>query len=142
MNDSEVDGAAPLASLVSEVAADVTRLLRQEVVLARTEIRAEATKAVRGARSVAIGAVALHMVALLASAGGVLALSKLLASRVPNLANWAAAITAGTVAVVWLLVGLILLGSGRRRLRRLSPIPRQTIQSLREDIAWLRKRRT
>jgi hypothetical protein len=142
MNESEVDGAAPLASLVSEVAADVTRLLRQEVVLARTEIRAEATKAVRGARSVAIGAVALHMVALLASAGGVLALSKLLASRVPNLANWAAAITAGTVAVVWLLVGLILLGSGRRRLRRLSPIPRQTIQSLREDIAWLRKRRT
>jgi len=142
MTRSEVDGAAPLASLVSEVAADVTRLLRQEVVLARTEIRAEATKAVRGARSVAIGAVALHMVALLASAGGVLALSKLLASRVPNLANWAAAITAGTVAVVWLLVGLILLGSGRRRLRRLSPIPRQTIQSLREDIAWLRKRRT
>jgi hypothetical protein len=142
MNESEVDGAAPLASLVSEVAADVTRLLRQEVVLARTEIRAEATKAVRGARSVAIGAVALHMVALLASAGGVLALSKLLASRVPNLANWAAAITAGTVAFVWLLVGLILLGSGRRRLRRLSPIPRQTIQSLKEDIAWLRKRRT
>ena len=142
MNDSEVDGAAPLASLVSEVAADVTRLLRQEVVLARTEIRAEATKAVRGARSVAIGAVALHMVALLASAGGVLALSKLLATRVPDLADWAAAITAGTVAMVWLLVGLILVGAGRRRLRRLSPIPRQTIQSLREDIAWLRKRRT
>lgn len=142
MTESEVDGAAPLASLVSEVAADVTRLLRQEVVLARSEIRAEATNAVRGARSVAIGAVAFHMVALLASAAGVLALSTLLASRVPDLANWAAAITAGTVAMVWLLVGLILLGSGRRRLRRVSPIPRQTIQSLREDIAWLRKRRT
>jgi Putative Actinobacterial Holin-X, holin superfamily III len=141
VTESDVDGGVPLASLVSEVAADVTRLVRQEVSLARTEIRTEAAKAVRGARSVAIAAVALHMVAILASAGGVLALAKVLASRVPVLADWATAIAAGAVAVPWLLIGLILMGSGRRRLRRLSPIPRQTIQSLREDVAWLRKLR-
>ena len=58
---------------------------------------------------------------------------------IPALANWATAIAAGAVALVWLLIGLVLLGSGRRRLRKLSPIPRQTIQSLKEDIAWLRK---
>ena len=133
------ENAPTVSSLVSDVAADVTRLLRQEVDLARTEIRAEATKAVRGARSLAMGAVALHLVAILVSVGGVVALSELLASRVPALANWATAITAGAVAVVWLLIGLILLGSGRRRLRRLSPIPHQTIRSLKEDIAWLRR---
>jgi hypothetical protein len=125
---------------VSDVAADVTRLLRQEVVLARSEIRAEATKAIKGVRAVAIGAMALLMVAVLASAGGVLALSELLARRVPQLSDWATPITAGTVGLVWLVIGLTLVGSGRRRLRRVSPIPRQTIQSLREDVAWLRKR--
>jgi Putative Actinobacterial Holin-X, holin superfamily III len=128
-----------VASMVSEVAEDVTRLLRQEVELARAEIRAEASKAVRGARAVAMGWAALHLFALLVSVGGVLALSEALASRVPELADWSTAIVAGVAAVAWLLIGVTLLGSGRRRLRSLSPIPRQTIESLREDIAWLRK---
>jgi len=128
-----------VAAMLSEVAADVTRLARQEVDLARTEIRAEASKAVRGARALAMGAAALQLFALLVSAGGVLALSPMLAARVPELAEWSAAITTGVIAVFWLLLGLALWGSGRRRLRRLSPLPRQTIESLKEDIAWLRK---
>jgi hypothetical protein len=139
MTSADAENVPTVSSLVSDVAADVTRLLRQEVELARTEIRTEATKAVGGARSLAMGAVALHLVAILVSVGGVMALSEVLASRVPALANWAIAITAGAVAVVWLFIGLVLLGSGRRRLRKLSPIPHQTIQSIKEDIAWLRR---
>lgn len=128
-----------VASMLTEVAEDVTRLARQEVDLARTEIRAEVSKAVRGVRSVTMGAAALQLFALLVSVGGVLALSEMLAARVPELADWSAAIAAGVVALFWLVLGLALLGSGRRRLRSLSPIPRQTIESLKEDIAWLRK---
>jgi len=125
--------------MVSEVASDVTRLVRQEVELARTEIREEAAKAVRGARAIAIGSTALMFFVILASVGGALALSEVLASRVPELATWSTAVALGAVAMFWLLVGLILLGSGRRRLRKLSPIPHQTIQSIKEDIAWLRR---
>ncbi len=138
MIQTGTDPVPSAATMVREVAADVTRLLRQEVDLARTEIRAEATKAVSGARAVAMGAVALHLVVVLISAGGVLALSEVVADRVPGLASWSIAVAAGVVAVVWLLIGLILLAVGRRRLRTLSPLPRQTIQSLKEDIAWLR----
>lgn len=139
MTDPGPQNSPSVASMVSEVAADVTRLLRQEVDLARTEIRGEASKAVRAARAVVMGAVGLQLFAMLVSVGGVLALSDVLASRVPELADWSTAITAGGVAVLWLLVGLTLLGSGRRRLRSLSPVPRQTIESLKEDIAWLRR---
>lgn len=128
-----------MATMVAEVAEDVTRLLRHEVELARAEIRAEASKALRGARAVAMGWAALYLFALLVSVGGVLVLSKALASRVPELVDWSTAIVAGVAAMAWLLIGLALLGSGRRRLRSLSPVPRQTIESLREDIAWLRK---
>jgi hypothetical protein len=125
--------------MMSEVASDVTRLVRQEVELARTEIRAEAAKAVRGVRAIGMGSAALMFFVILVSVGGALALSEVLASRVPELANWSTAIALGAVAMFWLLVGLTLLGSGRRRLRRFSPVPRQTIESLKEDIAWLRK---
>ena len=128
-----------VASLLTDVAADVTQLLRREVDLARTEIRQEASKAVRAARAVAMGAVALHLFAAMLSVGGVLALSEVLASLVPELAVWSTAIMTGVVAAGWLLIGLTLLGSGRRRLRGISPVPRQTIESLKEDIAWLRR---
>jgi hypothetical protein len=134
------EGSGGLGALVSQVVADATRLMRQEVELARAEIRAEATKAVNGVASLVIGVVALHMVAIAVTVGGVLALTQAVAEHVPELAEWAAAIAAATAALAWLVVGLILVGSGRRRLRHLSPIPRQTIQSIREDISWLRRR--
>lgn len=139
MTHPGTDDLPSVASILSEIAEDATRLARHEVDLARTEIRAEASKAVRGARAVTMGAAALQLFALLVSVGGVLALSEMLAARVPALADWSAAIISGVVAVFWLLLGLALWGSGRRRLRRLSPVPRQTIKSLKEDIAWLRK---
>ena len=128
-----------MVSMVSEIAEDVTRLLRQEVDLARAELQAEASKAVRGVRAVVTGMAALLLFAIMVSVGAVSALSLVLAGRVPELADWSIAITAGVVAMGWLLVGLTLRTSGRRRLRSLSPIPRQTIESLKEDIAWLRK---
>lgn len=131
--------APSVPAMMSEVASDVTRLVRQEVELARTEIRAEAAKAVRGVRAIGMGSAALMLFVILVSVGGALALSEVLASRVPELANWSTAVALGAVAMFWLLVGLTLLGSGRRRLRRFSPVPRQTIESLKEDIAWLRK---
>jgi putative superfamily III holin-X len=137
--DNAPRDAPSLTSMVADVASDVTRLLRQEVDLARNEIRTEAKRAVRGARSVAMGAFALHLFAVLVSVGGVFALGEVIVQRAPQFATWATALAAGAVAVVWLLIGLVLLASGRRRLRRISPIPRQTIRTLKEDISWLRK---
>jgi hypothetical protein len=128
-----------VSSLVGDVASTVTRLVRQEVELARAEIRAEATKAIRGTRALAIGSVGLLLFAVLISLGGALALAQVLADRRPELANWSTPIATGAVAVGWFLIGLLFLLSGRRRLRSLSPVPRQTIQSIKEDIAWLRR---
>ena len=133
------DDGFSVGALVSDVASDVKRLLHQEVQLARSEIRAEARKAVSAGRLIATGTMALHLVVVLVSVGAVFAVTEILADRVPRLAGLAPAIAAGGVALLWLVIGLILLGAGRRRLRSISPIPRQTIQTLKEDIAWLRK---
>jgi hypothetical protein len=133
------DAGMSVGALVSDVASDVTRLLRQEVELAKSEIRAEAGKAAKATSLIASGAAALHLVAVLVSVAGVLAVTVVLTRYVPVLADYTAAVAAGGIALVWLILGLAFLGAGRRRLRTISPIPRQTIQSLKEDIAWLRR---
>jgi len=42
------------------------------------------------------------------------------------------------VAVVWAIAGAVLYAAGRRRLREVSPMPQQTVQTLKEDAQWLR----
>ena len=137
-----VDAMPSVGSLIGDVAADVTRLLRQEVELGRAEIRGEATKAVNAGRLFAGGAAALHLVAVLATVAIALAASRILADRAPQWAEFAPAVTAAGLALLWLVIGFVLLRRGRRRLRAVSPVPRQTIKTIKEDIAWLRKRRT
>ena len=129
-----------LSTMVSEVGiSDVKRLMRQEVELAKAEIRTEAARATSAGKLIAAGALAMHLVAVLVSAGAALAAVPVLVAQVPAVADYAPAIAAGGVALVWLIIGAIMLATGRRRLRKFSPIPRQTIQSLKEDLAWLRK---
>jgi hypothetical protein len=50
---------------------------------------------------------------------------------------WAALI----VAVIWAVVGGVLYSTGRQRLRTVSPIPRQTVETVKEDAEWLRNRK-
>ncbi len=133
------DAMPSVGSLIGDVTSDATRLLRQEVELARAEIRGEATKAAKAGRLFAGGAMALHLVAVLASVAVGLVAGQMLADRLPQWAEFAPAVTTAGLALLWLVIGLILLRLGRRRLRAISPVPRQTIKTIKEDIAWLRK---
>jgi hypothetical protein len=128
-----------VVALLSDVASDVTRLLHQEVELAKTEIRAEAKKAAKATRLLAGGAMALHLVAVIASVAAVLAVTEVLTDALPQWKDLAPMMAATGMAVLWLIIGVVLIRTGSRRLRRISPVPQQTIQSLKEDIAWLRK---
>jgi len=117
-----------IGSLIAEVADDVSRLFRQEVELAKAEIKAEATKAGKAAGMLGGAGFAGYMVALFAS----LALMFALDAVMP--AGWAAVI----VAVLWGAVGAVLYTIGRKRMRDVSPVPQQTVETLKEDAQWLR----
>ena len=134
-----VDGMHSMGSLIGDVASDFTRLLRQEVALARAEIRREGTNAVKAGRLLAGAATALHLVAVLATIAVALAASRIVADVVPQWAPFAPAMTVAALALLWLVIGLVLVTGGRRRLRSVSPVPRQTIKTIKEDIAWLRR---
>ncbi len=126
-----VAGSAPdvsVGQLISDISDDLTKLFRQEVELAKAEVRQEASKAGKAAGMLGAAGFAGYMVAVLVTLSIVAALSNVMDP------GWAALI----VAVVWAVVGAILYVIGRQRLRRVSPMPRQTVETLKEDAQWLK----
>jgi Putative Actinobacterial Holin-X, holin superfamily III len=117
-----------IGDLIGDISDDLSRLFRQEVDLAKAEIREEATKAGKAAGMLGGAGFAGYMVALLLTLAVVFALSNVMDP------GWAAVI----VAAVWAVVGAVLYVIGRNKLRTVSPVPRQTVETLKEDAQWLK----
>ncbi|WP_068927543.1 phage holin family protein [Planobispora rosea] len=128
--DTHVEPAEPpsLGQLISEIGEDMSRLFRQEVELAKAEIRQEAVKAGKAAGLLGGAGFAGYMTALLVTLAVMFGLG-----NVMDL-GWAALI----VAVVWAVIGAVLFVNGRKRMQQVSPKPEQTIETLKEDAQWAR----
>ncbi|GIH78392.1 phage holin family protein [Planobispora longispora] len=129
--DTGVDSHAEspsLGQLISEIGEDMSRLFRQEVELAKAEIRQEAAKAGKAAGLLGGAGFAGYMTALLVTLAVMFGLG-----NVMDL-GWAALI----VAVVWGAIGAALFVTGRKRMQQVSPKPEQTIETLKEDAQWAR----
>jgi uncharacterized membrane protein YqjE len=120
-----------IGEILSEVVSDVTRLFRQEVDLAKAELRQEAAKAGKAGGMLAGALVAALLTAVMVSLTLAAALSEVMHPA------WAALV----VAVLWAIAGAALYSTGRARLRAVSPIPQQTVETLKEDAEWLRSRK-
>jgi len=119
---------ASVGQLMSEITADLSSLMRQEVELAKAEIKQEATKAGKGAGMLGGAAYAGHMVLLV----GTFALVFAIGSQIGL--GWAALI----MTVVWAVVAAVLAVRGRDQMRRVNPKPQRTVDSLKEDAQWAR----
>jgi hypothetical protein len=117
-----------LGSLVSHLTDDLGRLTRQELALAKAELRDEAKKAGKGAGLLGGAAVAGWMVAIFLSLTAMWALGEVM-----HLA-WAALI----VTAVWAVAAAVMAMTGRKELQEFSPKPDQTIESVKEDAKWLK----
>lgn len=119
---------ASLGELVGRVTSDLQTLFRQELELAKAELRQEAVKTGKAAGMLGGAGFAGYMVAVLLSLALVFALGEAMDL------GWAALI----VAVLWAIAGAVLFAVGRGRLREVSPVPRQTAETLKEDAQWAR----
>lgn len=122
------DSEPSIGQLIGDVTGDLSRLFRQEVELAKAEMRAEATKAGKAGGLLAGAGVAGLLAALLLS----LAVVALLDQVMPW--GWAALI----VGALWAAAGAVLYSRGRQQMREVSPVPRQTVETLKEDAQWAR----
>lgn len=115
-------GSVSVGDLVGEVSQDLSTLMRQELDLAKAELKQEATKTGKAAGVLGGAGFAGYMALLFASIALWWALSNVMDQ------GWAALIVAG----VWAVIGGVLYAAGRRRLREVRPAPVRTAETLKE----------
>jgi len=118
-----------LGDLFTELTYDLSTLVRKEIDLARTET---VEKVAQATRSV-----------VFIMAGGMLAYAGLIALII------AAAVALANVMPFWLstllvgllvlIVGAIFVQSGRNMLASMSLVPEKTVESIKEDTAWVKE---
>jgi uncharacterized membrane protein YqjE len=121
-----------LGQVVSDLSTDLSTLMKQEVQLAKVELKEEVSKAGKGAGMLGGAGFAGWFVLLFLS----LALTFLLDNWMPVEA--AALITAG----VWAVVAAVLAVIGRKELRQANPQLPRTQQTLKEDVQWARAQKS
>lgn len=121
-----------LGEVVSDLGSNLSTLMKQEVQLAKVELKEEVSKVGKGAGMLGGAGFAGWFVLLFLS----LALTYLLDNWLPIEA--AALITAG----VWAVVAAVLAVIGRRELQEANPQLPETQQTLKEDVAWARAQKS
>jgi len=128
--DAHQEEPGSLGEIISDISEDLSRLFRQEVELAKVELRTEASKAGKAAGMLSGAGIAALLTAIMLSLALMYGLG-----NVMNL-GWAALI----VAVLWGIAAAVLFSAGRKKLSTVSPVPRQTVETLKEDAQWLKNR--
>lgn len=111
-----------VGDLLGNVSHDLSTLMRQELALAKAELKTEATKAGKGVGMLGAAGFAGYMVLLFAS----MALWWALANVMDE------GLSALVVAVVWAVVGAVLYSTGRGKLREMNPKPERTVDTLKQ----------
>jgi uncharacterized membrane protein YqjE len=122
-----------VGQLVGRVTGDLSQLFRQELDLAKTEIKEEVARAGKGAGMLSGAGVAGLYGLMLLSFAAAWGLAEVVARGVAFL----------LVGVAWLLVALVLFLTGRRQLAKAQPFPpQQTVETLKEDVQWAKEQMT
>ncbi|WP_375501756.1 phage holin family protein [uncultured Jatrophihabitans sp.] len=111
-----------IGQLLGEVSKDLSTLMRQEVELAKAEIKTEVAKAGKGAGMLGGAGFAGYMVVLFLSIAAWWGLANVMDEA------WAALI----VAAVWAVIAAVLAVVGRSTLKKVNPTPERTIATTKE----------
>jgi Flp pilus assembly protein TadB len=127
------DSATSLTQLVGGIVTDIQTLVRQELQLAKSEMRQEWAKTKTAAGAMAAGA------GLLILAGIVLCFAAvyLLSALAPGLPLWACF---GIIGACLAMIGGILVVAGSSKAADVHVLPPQTVESMKENVQWLQNR--
>jgi hypothetical protein len=125
--DSEDLRERPIGELLKQLSEETTRLVHQELELAKAELTQKGRQAGAGAGLFgAAGAIGLLAAAALTTCF-ILALDAVMPA-------WVAALL---VAVVYGVIALVVVKQGQAKMKAAGPpVPEQTIETVKEDVAW------
>lgn len=121
-----------LGELFAVMTNDLSTLFRKEVELAKVEIKDDARRAGKAGGMLGAGAFAAYMAVLFLS----LTLAWLLDNWMPRAAAFV------IVAAIYGIAAAILLMQGRDRMKQVNPVPEQTVETLKEDVAWAKAQKS
>jgi hypothetical protein len=123
-------GTVSVGQLLGEVSQDMSMLMRQELALAKAEVKQEAIKGGKAAGLLGGAGFAGYMLLLFLSIAAWWGLANVMDQ------GWAALI----VAAVWAVTSAVLYAAGRARMREVNPTPERTAETLNELPGTLKDR--
>jgi hypothetical protein len=129
MNENSQMENRPLGDLLSDLATDMSNLVRQEVALAKLEVTQKAKYLGRNVGYLVVGG-AVAYAGLLAV---IAAIIMLLDNYMPA---WGAALLVGVVValIAWMMIGKAVVA-----LQQADLTPRETVETLKEDATWMKQ---
>jgi len=127
-----IENESTIGGLLRGILNDLRTLIREEIALARVEIRDQANRAKAAALSfgIAIGALLFGATFLLIA----------IALGIAYLFQWPAWAGFMIVAVLLCVTGVFMLSSGKKQLATVHPMPEETVSTLKENSEWIAKR--
>jgi uncharacterized membrane protein YqjE len=121
-----------LTSLVAGIVNDAQQLMKQELALAKVELKSELKKTTEVAMSFGAGIAVAAFSPICFLAGVIVLITWASDYRIPY---WGSCFIIGFVLAV---IGGILIYSGRNRAEDIHLVPRQTVDTLRENVQWIK----
>ena len=128
VDQAQTDTQPSMASLVSGIINDAQQLIRQEVTLARREMQEELNKAKAAAISFGVAIPFVVFGALMLC----FMVERLLELALPGWASFA------IVGVVLILVSVVLFLMAKNKVNKISLVPRQTVETMKENVQWIK----
>jgi len=129
MNENRQMDNRPLGDLFSDLATDMSNLVRQEVALARVEVTQKAKYLGRNVGYLVVGGAVAYAGLLAIIAAIIMLLDRVMPA-------WGAALLVGVVVagIAWLLIG-----KAMAALQQADLTPRETVETLKEDATWMKQ---
>ena len=119
-----------IGQLFADLARDTSTLIRQEVQLAKTEVTQKASETGKNVGFLAVGGFVAYAGFLAILAAIILGLWDL------GLPGWLSALIVGLVVA---LIGYVLVQRGLKNLRQGNLAPTQTVETIKEDVEWMKE---
>ena len=119
-----------LGEIVQELLQDTTKLFQKEVQLAKTELQQKAGRVAKDSAKLIAGGV-------LAYTGAIILLFSLVMALALIMPTWLSALIVGAVVTI---IGVILLQNGLNDMKKINPMPEETIETIREDGALIKEK--
>jgi hypothetical protein len=122
-----------LGDLMGRMTNDVGKLVSTQIELAKVEIKDEVRRAGKGVGMVGGGGLAGWFALLLVSMGVAFGIGNAMDS-----VGWGFVL----VGLVYAAIAAVLVLKGKQQITSATPVAEQTIESIKEDVAWARQQRT